>query len=545
MLREEKGLMTIKERKIGLSGIIFLIWSIFIVFVLWGLRQEAVQVFLRNKDYTRLVELTIILAIIGESMIFKAFWGKWSDKKKGMVLFLIALAVRLFFLQFAQYIPTSDFANYFKGAYRFAEGGFKAGVDEGLKAYSSIPTFGGQAIINGLFLRILSPTLIGMQILNSLYTSGICVLVFVLGKDINTKAAVIGAVLYTFYPTSILSTQITTNHHGATFFLLLGIYFFLLGIKKEKTEIRILFLGTSGVWLTVSNYYHPSVIIMLCAFIAYMVMYELSIFIKDPKVFFPSLRNEIVQVKGIFLSTVIVLVIYTIVSRGTLWMMQMGGYIEGKGSLPLAKFVVGLNWESEGSQNKEDHELLVAIPKEQINAECIKLVKERLSEHTLGEILEFFVRKTEHTWFIDDNYYSFYRVGKKNELEKKMEEATDPTIKAMYAEEKEAFRKFVAGDICYTDVAMVYLFWMLALIGILSIIIKYKDDCYMYLLMYLPLGWMLFIMLTERQPRYRYQSMPVIIMLAGFGLQVIREKAKAIYEKNKIQKQEKLQMKTL
>ena len=53
----------------------------------------------------------------------------------------------------------------------------------------------------------------------------------------------------------------------------------------------------------------------------------------------------------------------------------------------------------------------------------------------------------------------------------------------------------------------------------------------MYMLMYIPLGWMLFIMLTEMQPRYRYQGMTVIILLAGFGAETFLRIITRMYRK--------------
>jgi len=43
------------------------------------------------------------------------------------------------------------------------------------------------------------------------------------------------------------------------------------------------------------------------------------------------------------------------------------------------------------------------------------------------------------------------------------------------------------------------------------------------MLMYIPLGWMLFIMISEMQPRYRYQGMTIIILLAGLGAKTLKD----------------------
>lgn len=525
------------KKKFSLSKVIFSIWSILILFLLWRTRED---VFSRQERYVRLIVLAWIIAISGEIILFKSFWEKWNDKKKGYMLFLIALVVRLFFLKYAQYIPTSDFTNYFNGACHFAEGGFKAGVYNGLEAYEGIPTFAGQAIINGLFLRILSPTLLGMQILNGIYTAGLCLLIYLLGKNVNSKVAVIASILYTFYPSSILSTQITSNHHGAAFFILLGVFLFSLGVNYKKASKKILFLVLSATCLVMSNYYHPSIVIMLCAFIAYVTTYEISVFIRKPKLFFPLLWDDIKHMKGIFVSVIIVLFVYIIASRGTLSIMKIGGYVKSEPSNPIGKIVVGLNYESGGKRSKEDDDMLRAIPVEERDKAMVELIKERLLEKDLVEIVAFFGEKTENAWFGTDNYFYFYGYGWNNKLEEMIGEAVDPAVKTTYEEEQDDFKKIVTYDLCYADRIIVYFFWMLALIGMLSIIKKYEDDNIIYLCMYLPLGWMLFIMISELQSRYRYQSMPIIILLAGFGLQAIREKANDICKKLVIKKRENL-----
>ncbi len=201
----------------GFSKIIFGVWIGIILMTLFTMKGELIEIFAANQRYVRLLELVVILAVICEGLFFRKVFHKWSDAKKGLVIFMIALGVRLICLFLSEeYVPTSDFNNYFLGACHFAQHGFAGGAYKALESYG-LPSFAGQAVLNGFMLRILSPTLLGMQILNALYTSGICLMIFVTGKRVSEKASLIGAVFYTFYPCNILASQVTTNHHGAAF----------------------------------------------------------------------------------------------------------------------------------------------------------------------------------------------------------------------------------------------------------------------------------------------------------------------------------------
>jgi len=532
LIAEEKEACMMKPSKSYFSRTILILWCLFIIFIFLRLRENFVHVFIQKDRHIRLVEITVMLAIISEALLFKKFFHKWCDKRKGIFLFIIAFVVRLFFLQFSEYVPSGDFANYFYGACQFSEGGLKAGAYKGLWAYG-IPSFGGQAIINGLLLRVLSPTLLGMQILNSIYTSGICLLIYLLGKGINEKSAIIGSILYTFYPANILATQITSNHHGATFFMLLSIYLFSLEIKNKKLSSRLILLVACAICLVISNYYHPSTILTICAFLAYMIMYELDMLIRSPKTFLSTLGSEIKRAEGIFVSVFIVLLMYFILYKSSLAAITQSGYIDSKKLTPISKIVVGFNFEFGGAYNGEDGIIIKSVPEEEQTALCINLIRERLSEHSIREILGLMIRKTERAWFDTDNYFfSAYQGGKQTELAEKIEAATDPVLKISYEKQLNDL-KYNLTDIYVTDVVFIYSIWLLAIAGMFVIAFQYQQNHILYLLMYIPLGWMAFIMITEMQPRYRYQGMTVVILMAGFGLQAIREKINKLPIRNR------------
>lgn len=513
-----------------ISKIVFIFWIILILMSLCFLQEDILDILLSKKRYIRLIELLIVLGILCESIFLIHACCNWSIKKKCIWIFIIALCIRLIFLPIGKYIPTSDFSNYFLGACHFSNIGFDGGVYPGLEGYG-IPSFAGQAIINGTLLNILSPTLLGMQILNSIYTSGICLLLFILGKNINEKAAMISVAIYTFYPCSILSTQITTNHHGAAFFILISIYIFFHSLKQKNKMNRVIYLTISAVCLVISNYYHPSVIITLCAFIVYMFFYELDMWINQPSIFFKEILNKIRDINGISISVIILIVLYIGIWNSSITLIKNSGYVQNTTTMSVvSKIAVGFNFETNGTYSYNDYAYIQSFPEKEQGKESIRLAAKRIQENGLKSTANLLLQKNQRAWFGTDNYFWFYQSGMQEKIIDRIENINNPILKEDYEKQLENLKYWIT-DIAIANSFFVYFVWFLALIGIVHILLRYKNDNILYLLMYIPLGWMLFIMISEMQPRYRYQGMVIIVFIAGFGAEAIRQQIIKIYYK--------------
>lgn len=507
-----------------ISKIIFVLWVGLILISLFLMGDDLINILLSKKRYVRLIELLMIIAIFFECFFFKSIFHRWSVKQKAITLFIIAFVVRLIFLPFGKYVPTSDFSNYFFGACHFTNTGFSGGAYPGLEGYS-IPSFALQAIINGFLLNIFSPTLIGMQLLNSIYTAGICLMLFLLGKDINEKAAIVAAIFYTFYPSSILSSQITSNQHGATFFILFSIYCFC----NKKKCVKYLFISAAG--LVISNAYHPSAIIVLCAFVAYVFIYQLEKFIYQPKFFVQAFLQDIKGFSSTFVQVIMLFIFYLCIWTSAIAIVKNSGYIQNTSTVSfLSKLTVGFNFETGGAYSKEDYAYILSFPIEEQGRESIRLVQTRIKENGISETVKLMLQKNQRAWFGTDNYFWFYQTGIQNELTEKIENVDNPVLKMDFEKELEAI-KYCITDISIVNTLFIYCIWFLAIIGIITILQTYHSDQIIYMLMYIPLGWMLFIMISEMQPRYRYQGMAVVILLAGFGMDTLRSGFIKVYHK--------------
>ena len=262
-----------------------------------------------------------------------------------------------------------------------------------------------------------------------------------------------------------------------------------------------------------------------------MFIQELGIFLAKPSVFLKELWKDIKRFTGVFSLTVALLILYCCIYGSTITIIKSSGYYTSKDDFPLlGKFVLGFNFEYGGSYNAEDGKYILSFPKEERAGVCFDLIAERIKAAGVRETLDLILQKNRRAWFGGDNYFSFYQSGIQKNLTEKIEKTNEIILKAEYETQQQSIR-YIVEDIADADSLFVLVIWFFSFIGIIRILLTYKDDNLMYMLMYIPLGWMLFIMLTEMQPRYRYQGMTVIILLAGFGAETFLRIITRMYRK--------------
>lgn len=505
-------------QKIKIHKLIYFVWVVFLVCLLLSLRTEAAAAGSEHSGYVRLIELGVCAGIFLEYKMLKNITVKCTGIQAGTLIFAAAFLIRVLSLPFSEYTPTNDFTNYFEGACHFAEHGFGGGMYEPLTTYG-IYTFAGQAVINGFLLRIFSPTLIGMQVLNCIYTAGICLMIYVLGKEIVPSAGIMGACMYTFYPMGVLSVHITTNAHGAVFFMLLGLYFF--GKAQEAAAVRKRVLETAACvsCLVISNLYHPSVIIVLCGLAAYTVGCELDQRIRMRRIYKERMLLDVRHFRGRLAVTAAVLILYSVASKGILLGVVNSGYMKSTVTFSyLSKIVYGLNYESNGAWNQSDEDRISAYPPE--DQESMRMIKERLKNP--WKAVRLAVRKTKLAWFGPDNYDYFYMDGILQRYSSCAEGITSRDAMNRIRKRQDTVCSML-WNVSNANQLFIYCIWILAVIGILALLKKQEEENIAYLLLYIPLGWMAFIMISEMQSRYRYQGMTIIILMAGYGAVTIGE----------------------
>lgn len=511
-----------------ICNVIFGLWACCLM-VLWLANLSDLFSFYSGSEYQQYAPLLILAVIV--TFVFLFVWltatcHKYTQSKTAFIIFSVALLLRLFFLPSAQFIPSSDFAVYFEAGRDFALNGFHSAFH--IEEVYKIPSFAGMAVLNGIIASIFSPTILGFQVANSIMTAGICVLIYKLGVQVNEKGAIAGACLYCVYPSSILSSQMTTNQHGATLFLLLGVYIYVKALHTEKKlKKRILLAVLSAILLLISNYFHPSVIITICAILAYTVIECVGDMIYSMR------KHKKVAVRNVMVPLLTLCVAFPVFSSIAMYGMQTVGFVstELPKSQILSKVVVGLNPDTRGRYSAEDYYTVGSVPYEQQFEVCLSMITERLKN---PELIPMLAEKINYYTFGSDNLFYFYENGTVNSINtnltaletalnnKEISEIEYVINRDNFQSQLRSFRSWIYVSASTADSKFIFIVWGLAVIGLIWIIKRGKYDT-IYLLTFIPMGWMMFIAITEVQSRYRYQSMPIVILMAGIGVQWICE----------------------
>lgn len=419
----------------------------------------------------------------------------------GALLFVLCALPRLAVLLLQYYIPTNDFANYLLYGQCFVQGDFAPAADL-IANYYQMPKMGGLVVFNGLLMELFGASLTGLQVANILLTSGICLALYHLVKPLHGQAAWVAALLWMVYPSNIVSTQIPTNHHGAVLFFLLGLLCYQRLLQCERWAQIVLLAVAAGVCLTVSNLIHPSVIVVQLSILCFTVL----------AVGYYAQRRHLLCRQNQKLLAAVLLIFLTGSLTQQLCMEQLQAkqvITDDKEISVLFKLVLGFNRERGGSYVEDDYVYIRSLPEAEQAQACLELLRQRL-ERPLDAVL-FMLQKTDAAWFQRDGYFYWYQEGALLEYSTRMATLSE-------AEQRQYWRavRWVDGAQAL-DVVVVRLVYWLAVLGLWTGGRRFTAAGEQVLL-FLPLGWIAVIMLTEMQSRYRYPAMPAFFFLAALGV---------------------------
>ena len=421
-----------------------------------------------------------------------------SNFQIALIIFILTAIPRLILMTQQIYIPTKDFSRYLNFGIDMYYGNYAAVADQ--IAVHSMPSMGGLAIWNGIIAKVFSPTLIGFQLANVVMVSLIAVMLFVLFKSYHKTVAIIAAMLFALYPSNIVSTQITTNPHGAILLFLIAIFVYQKALKEQHIAKCICYTCIAGVLITISNFLHQSVIVVILSMLCFCLLY---IFSKEKK------ADKIKTTAN----TVCILLLFKLCSGVCVLGFQSMGIINDMQELPfIAKIVVGLNEETMGGYSAADTNLIKSFSEEECTEACWNLIKERIT--TAENLPGLFFDKTHTAWFTPDSYITYWFIdGHIMEFNAAIADGT------ITDEKRNAFHTLGSwiNGIAYTDMLVVHLFYWFALIGLWCNRKQFQMNSF-GILTFLALGWICVILLGEMQPRYRYPAMSVYISLAAVGL---------------------------
>jgi hypothetical protein len=432
----------------------------------------SLAVWVKNGHAASLVSIVtpvwLAWAVLCFFMLRKIEGTRWTSA----AVFVLALLPRLALAFVQTYTPTSDFANYWTLGQAFVQG--DNSLIATMVAQYRILEFSGLAALWGGMQWISGGTMFGFQCLQCIITSGIAVLIYLLGNKADRLVGLIAAALYALYPSNLAMSQVFTNQHLATLLALSAILLYLRGMEAKDIGRRVLYGTLAGLALLVSHYAHPSSLITMIAFILYAVLICIDLKDQIPRVLC-VLAACLIAFYGGKTLTNHVLLREGYRSPGT---EQYQSY---------SRLLVGLMDETDGQLDSEIwNTTYIQITDDEIPA----ILKERLKEPF--KLISLFARKALKMWGAMDSSFVFY------------------THEANETKETLA----VAGTLGALDVVYVAAVYLLAAIGLF---VNRNVLRQLRLSALITAGWIGVYLLIEIQMRYRYYAMPMLMIFAALG----------------------------
>ena len=457
----------------------------------------SILISLYKHGYVMIYVWVYLALMIIVSMISRKV-DLYCKEKVLLFLFLASFLPRMLLVTQRNYIPISDFNSYLEMGVHFAEGD-KTFVNSLISHYQ-IPKFGGLAVFMGVIARIFSEKLIGFQIANIVLTSFICIFIYLCMEKYSRRNAFSASLLFSFYPANIVSSQITTNHHGAILFSLVGIYM-LIELEHKDNLRKAIYAIIGGVSFAVSDFFHPSVIVPIIAVICYGIM---GCFGKS-KFDFTRIKFSLYCVLGYVVTLNVG--IFVLTTTGVI-----SEEINDSASSYLPKIVVGFNEETRGCYSEEDYYIAKNLPDNEQQQWCMQQIKERVFNSSFKDICNLLNDKIDCVWFGQDSHFYWYVGGWQAKVEEDLlnGKITDEEYKMQY-NQLEIYFSYALFDWLFLKAI-----YILVVIGLI-VSLKDQNICF-ELSRWMLLGWIAIHLLIEVQPRYRYLGMPYIFLFAGSGV---------------------------
>lgn len=389
-------------------------------------------------------------------------------------LFVTSLIVRVIWVLLVDTKPVSDFFLMQDAAMKIINGD-KASLLDDLYFSSWVYQLGFTTYLVALN-KLFGGSLLAIKLVNALIVSFIPVVIYkIVEKLISERSARFSSLMYSLYFASIAYTSTLTNQHITTLFFYLAIYLILTKFNNKWTFVL------AGILMGLGQIIRPEGDIVLLALILFIIFKDTNI----NKKYFITLGKTL-GVAVIFFIVTNIFSVYLINAGVTRY--------EFGNRNPLWKFVTGLNYESNGSYSAEDNELLYYVPAGDEKNEMEKeIIKERISNPK--KIAVLFAKKTVTFWGANDNSFSF-----------------------IYTDE-EMYNKY--NDISVAlEKLQYFIIILLFAIGVWELYKRRRfENLHLFLIMFL--GYIFVYMLIEIQIRYRYFIIPLLVIIAAYGIESI------------------------
>jgi hypothetical protein len=432
-----------------------------------------------------LMVIYLVLAAVSALFVYRSF-RKESERPLawGVAIFCTALIARLIVYLFVFYTPANDFANYYEMGVAFANGDW-AYISNMADSYQ-ISSFSGIGVINGIWMVLTGTSARTFQLTQCVVTSFSSVAVYGLARRVDERSAPVAGLLFAFYPSNILFSQINSNQHIAVLVTLLAFCALLRALETSAFSASALWAALGGALLLIGYFAHPSAAPTLVALGALWLVLVCSALKKG---------GEILRL--LVIAAAFCVGFFALRTGANAAMRETGLQKESQMSVSyLGKIANGLNPDTGGALSFSDWDEIMALPEGERQAYCMTLIRQRLTNGNLPQLLD---TKLRHMWLEKDDVFGWVAVG------------IAPTS-ALRGGEASLLSWMAAGNLLdFFYVAVVYLFsWI-------GVLLRKRGTAF-DLIVWVLLGWIGAHLLIEIQTRYRYLAMPLLFILAGYAL---------------------------
>lgn len=423
-----------------------------------------------------------------------------------IAILCLALLPRLMLSLWIEYIPTEDFKLYSAATLGFANHD-PAPLIRMAEGWG-LPDLLGYGVINGLIMRLFPRTVSGMQLEQAAITSLVCVLIYLIGRRYDQRAGLLGAMAFAVDPANIVMSQVTTNQHLSALFGISAVFCLLAAARAKRIGWAAVLGLLTALLLVLQQYAHPSSLPTRIACFLWILLLLVRAF-RDKKRLIRLGAVVLALAAGLFggkaLGT-------KALERADLYHAERYSSTSTQDWF-IFKILTGLNPESGGSlsyDNKfanENSELAFSHSGESRLKPFMAAVWERI--HDPRVFASTLIKKTVTVWCSKNGAYDAYAHGL---FIYGMDTpySNEPLGGLSYARLYDFIKTYALAD--HAVQTLIYLFAALGVLLRRRAASEAPD-----LVLWVALGWMGIMVLTEAATRYNYYAMSFLCVLAGIG----------------------------
>ncbi|MPQ42997.1 glycosyltransferase family 39 protein [Clostridium tarantellae] len=420
----------------------------------------------------------LVLAIYILSAVFFYFLYKKgiSHKKLLILILLYAVILRVIWIILVPSYPVSDFLGMYERSLLVLNG--DTSMFKGTAYYARFPHMTLTVLYFTLLRFLFGEPLIPIKIFNLVFSLISVYMFYLIVKNLfkSEKKALMASFIAAIFPAFISYTSVNCSENIAMPFFLLSIYFFIQVANKSKPLYYLIF---SGICLSIGNLFRMVAIIMIIAYVIYLLIY--------------FQKNLINKGKGIALILISFAIPLLLVSS-TLKALHITEYNLWKGSeSKWTSILKGSNMNYGGGWNEEDANIPSKYNHEynEVEKVCKQIVFDRLTKTPLPKVIDFYIEKYNTEWKSGDFAGTYW---------------------SKVSLEEDSFAYKLSTDF-YTVANFLYFLLLLAIcIGLFNKKQYLKN--YAVNLIYLTLlGYIALYLIIETQTRYPFISSWIFILL--------------------------------